>query len=119
MARPKRAAPVSRSQVEEIFDRISAFPVRWSRPSRHGLPDGLPDTGRGYATGVNKDGSLRIICGETGGVRSIQTEHVKVQTRVETKRSIRNVWQPWTDETTEKLNAWAARRSEAPVEETA
>lgn len=112
MARTKRATRVTKAQIIDQAERMSAFNVKWSRPGLDNVR-----VGKGYARGTNADGSLTLIDEFNGSVRAIMPEYVQRQVRIETKRSIRNVWRKWCDEDTIELLDFVGQLADLPDDE--
>lgn len=98
MARTKRVTRVTKAQIIDQAERMVAFNVKWSRPGLDNVR-----VGKGYACGTNDDGSLTLVDEFNGSLRAIMPEYVQRQIRIETKRSIRNVWRKWCEEDTVEL----------------
>lgn len=109
MARTKRAARVTKEQIVEQAERMGAFNVKWSRPGLDNVR-----VGKGYARGTNADGSLDLVDEFNGSLRAIMPEYVQRQIRVETKRSIRNVWRKWSEEDTIELIEFVNQQADRP-----
>lgn len=98
MARSRRATRVTKAQIIDQAERMVAFNVKWSRPNLDNVR-----VGKGYACGINDDGSLTLVDEFNGALRAIMPDYVQRQIRIETKRSIRNVWRKWCEEDTVEL----------------
>lgn len=109
MARAKRATRVTKEQIVEQAERMRVFNVKWSRPGLDNVR-----VGKGYARGTNADGSLTLVDEYNGSLRAIMPEYVQRQVRVETKRSIRNVWRKWSDEDTVELLDFVNSQADRP-----